>query len=130
MQSKTFTKEGGICSKYKKREVDMPYILLLVLCNYCIEDKKHFIFGQVFCQSSLKLIQNEKDYSLALKLWLPNNSRTKLNLESCIFFEVKNLIFHHFSKIWKFNNPCNIIKSRLGQKGTKFVCYVPTVIKR
>ena len=35
----------------------------------------------------------------------------------CIFFEVKNLIFHPFSKIRKFNNPCDVIKSKLGQEG-------------
>ena len=42
-----------------------------------------------------------------------------LNLEPYIFFEVKNLIFRHFSKIWKFSNPCDIINSNLRQKRTK-----------
>ena len=39
-----------------------------------------------------------------------------------MFFDVKNLIFCHFSKIWKFNDPCDVIKSKLGLKGAKFVC--------
>ena len=47
-----------------------------------------------------------------------------------MFFDVKNLIFFHFSKIWKFNDPCDVIKSKLGLKGAKFVCCIPTVIKR
>ena len=47
------------------------------------------IFGQVFCQSSWKLVQRLK----------------VLDLELCIFFAMKNLIFFHFSKIWKFGNP-------------------------
>ena len=54
-----------------------------------------------------------------------------LNLEPCIFFEKTNLIFCHFSKIWEFNNLCDVIKSKLGQKDAKFVYYIiPTVIKR
>ena len=35
-----------------------------------------------------------------------------------------------FFQIWKFYNPCDDIKSKLRQKGAKFVYYVPTVIKR
>ena len=53
-----------------------------------------------------------------------------LNLESFIFFEMKNSIFCHFFKIWKFNNPRDMIKSKLGQKRTEFVSYIPTVITR
>ena len=53
-----------------------------------------------------------------------------LHLELCVFFEVKNLTFHHFSKIWKFNNTWESIKSKLAQKGAKFVLYVWTVLKR
>ena len=53
-----------------------------------------------------------------------------LNLEPWIFFEEKNMIFRHFSNIWKFNNPCDVIKSRLGQKGVTFVYYIPTEIRR
>ena len=44
-------------------------------------------------------------------------------------FEVKNLIFRHFSNIWNFNNPCDVMKSKVSQKGAKFVCYILTVIK-
>ena len=44
-------------------------------------------------------------------------------------FEVNNLIFCYFSKIWKFNNPCEVIKSKLGQKGPNFYYYILTVIK-
>ena len=39
------------------------------------------------------------------------------------------LIFCHISKIWKFNNPCDVIKLKLGQKGIKFIYYIPPVIK-
>ena len=53
-----------------------------------------------------------------------------LNLKPCMFFEVKNLIFRNFPKIWKFNNSCDVIKSILGQKGSKFVYYIATVMKR
>ena len=53
-----------------------------------------------------------------------------VNLEPCTFFEVEDLIFQHFSKIWKFNNPCDVKKSKLGQKGAKFVYYIPTAIKK
>ena len=42
---------------------------------------------------------------------------------------MKNLIFCHFSKIWKLNNFCDAIKSKLDQKVAKFVYYIPTVIK-
>ena len=51
-------------------------------------------------------------------------------MEPYIFFEVKNLIFCHFSTVWKFNSPCDSIKSKLGQKEIKVVYYIPTVIKR
>ena len=51
-------------------------------------------------------------------------------LETMQFFEVKNLIFRYFCKIWKFNNPCDVIKSILGQKGAKLVYYIATVMKR
>ena len=43
-----------------------------------------------------------------------------LTLKLCIFFEVKKLIFRHFSKIWKLNNPCEAINSKLGQKRAKY----------
>ena len=43
---------------------------------------------------------------------------------------MKNLIFHHFSKIWEFKNLCDVIKSKLGEKGVKFVyCITPPVMK-
>ena len=51
-------------------------------------------------------------------------------LETMCIFELKNLIFCQFSEIRKFNNPCDIIKSKLDQKGAKFKYYIPTVIKR
>ena len=53
-----------------------------------------------------------------------------LNLEPCTFFELKKLIFRHFSKICKFTNPSNVIRLKLGQKGAKFVCHIPTMIKK
>ena len=43
---------------------------------------------------------------------------------------MKNSIFRHFSKILKFNNPCDVKKSKLGQNGAKFVYYIRTVLKR
>ena len=52
------------------------------------------------------------------------------NLEPLIFLEVKSLIFRHFSKIWKCNNLCDVMKTKLVQEGPKFVYYNPTVIKR
>ena len=54
-------------------------------------------------------------------------TRENWNLEPCVFFEVKNLIFRYFSKIRKFNISCDVIKSKLGQKKVKFI---PTVIKK
>ena len=39
-------------------------------------------------------------------------------LETMYIFEVKNLIVCQFSKIRKFNNPCDI-KSKLGQNWAK-----------
>ena len=51
-------------------------------------------------------------------------------MKPCIFFELKNLIFYHFCKIWKFNIPCDVIKSNLGLKGVIFAYYIPTAIKR
>ena len=45
------------------------------------------------------------------------------------FFEVKNLIFRHLFKIWKFNNSSDVIKSKLAQKEAEFVYYITTVIK-
>ena len=53
-----------------------------------------------------------------------------LNLEPCTFFELKKLIFRQFSKICKFTNPSNVIRLKLGQKGAKFVCHIPTMIKK
>ena len=50
-------------------------------------------------------------------------------LRTMYIFKVKNLIFHHFSKIWKFSSPCNVTKWTLGQKVAKFV-QICTVIKR
>ena len=101
-------------------------------------NKRVLISGQVYLQSSWKLGQNKKDYSLTLKpdplfdvifLKSPKQSQRAIygnqttiqssKLEPYIFFEVKNLIFRHFSKIWKFSNPCDVIKSNLGQKSTK-----------
>ena len=47
----------------------------------------------------------------------------------CIFggekFDLPSLF-----QIWKFNNPCDVVKSKLVWKGTKFIYYIPTVIKR
>ena len=59
-----------------------------------------------------------------------NQTTTENSKLGTMFHEVKNLIFRHFSKIWKFNNPCDVIKSKLGQKGAKFVYYIPTVTER
>ena len=43
-------------------------------------------------------------------------------LGTMYIFEVK--------KSWKFNNSYDVITSKLGQKGTKFVYYILTVIKK
>ena len=32
--------------------------------------------------------------------------------------------------MWKFENPCGIIESKLVQKGIKFIYRIPTVIKK
>ena len=53
-----------------------------------------------------------------------------LNLEPWTFFELKRLIFRHFSKICKFTNPSDVIKLKLGQKEAKFVYHIPTMIKK
>ena len=52
-----------------------------------------------------------------------------ISCEPYIFFEVKSFIFRRFSKIWKFSDHCEVIKSKLGQTGTKFEYYIPTAIK-
>ena len=48
----------------------------------------------------------------------------------CIFWGEKFNLPSFFSKIWKLNNPCEIIKAKLSQKGAIFVYSIPTVIKR
>ena len=115
-------------------------------------NKRRLISGYVFRQSSWKLVQNEKDYSFTLKsqnfckevvkrghlfdVIFPNSSKqlqsniSQLNLEPWVFFEGKCLIFHHFLNISKFNNLRDVIKSKLGQKGSTFVYYIPTEIRR
>ena len=47
----------------------------------------------------------------------------------CFYWGVK-YNFCHFSKIWKFGNHWDVIKSKLGQKRAKVVYYIPNVIKR
>ena len=101
------------------------------MCNSLLHRNKRFLTsGQVFCQFLLKLVQNKEGYSLTLKFyffckifrgrcWNEEQQMKVLKLEPYIFFEVKNLIFYDFSKIWKSNNPCDVIKSKLGQKAPK-----------
>ena len=50
------------------------------------------------------------------------------DVKSFIFRHAKSFIFRHFSKIWKFSNTCDVIKS--GQKEVKSVYDIPTVINR
>ena len=97
------------------------------LCNLSLHrNKKLLIPGQFFCQSSWKLVQNEKHHSLTA-IYRNQTTIETSKLGTMYFFERTNLIVCHFSKIWKFNNSK---KSKLDQNGAKFVYDIPTVIKR
>ena len=62
-----------------------------------------------------------KFFKAVSKQYIVTKQQKTLSWEPCIFFKMKSLIFRHFLKIWKFNNPCDVIRSKLGQKGTKFL---------
>ena len=116
------------------------------LCNSLLQRNKWLLTSaQVFCQFLWKLVQNEEDCSLTLKfyffckifwgrcwngrpLWglfptffnaIDYDQTTIENskLGTMYIFWGEILIFYNFSKIWKFNNLCDVIKSNLGQKG-------------
>ena len=92
-------------------------------------------FGKICgwrCATGAPLLHHiPKFFKAVSKQYIATKQQKKVrNLEPCIFFKVKKLIFCHFSKIWKFKIPCDVIKSKLGQKWVKFLHYIPTVIKR
>ena len=65
------------------------------LCNSLSHRyKRSLIYAQVFCQSSSKLVQNEKDYSLTLKF----QNFCKIFGGSC---QTGAPLSRHFSKFFK-----------------------------
>ena len=95
---------------------------ILKLVKYLDEGVKLALLFDITFSNSSKQFQNN--------ILRPNNKRKFETWNHVFFFEVKMLIFCHFSKIWKFKIPCGVIKSKLGPKGVKFLHYIPTVIKR
>ena len=96
----------------------------------------NFIFStyeKLGCETGVPLwCHFSKFFSAVWKQYISTKQQQKvLNLESCLFFlRWKIWFFIIFSKIWDFNNPCDVIKLKLSHKWAIFVYSIPTVIKR